>query len=153
MSCPDSGVNKKPKLRHLGRLAPEKVDDIQSLVKKGLSLRGVSRKTGISYTTVHRYASQFSRRQSSIDFSVFSKRELGYIVGFFVGDGSQILDKRSGHYGAQFGLDAKRDSEITSFLCHLFEKSGKRVTLYSAGTLASHESLFKESSGASSGFC
>lgn len=69
-----------------------------------------------------------------MDFSVFDKRAFGYIVGFFVGDGSKILDKQSGHYGVQFGLDAIRDSEITSFLRSLFEKSGKRVTLYSAGT-------------------
>ncbi len=134
MVLPDSGANAKTKLRHLERLAPERVNEIQSLVKKGISLRGVARDTGISYATVYRYAHEFSSRQSSIDFSVFSKRELGYIVGFFVGDGSRIMDERSGHYGAQFGLDAKRDSEITSFLCQLFEKSGKRVTLYSAGT-------------------
>lgn len=134
MSYPDSGINTKNELRRLERLAPAKVDNIQSLVKNGFSLRGVAKKTGISYTTVHRYANQFSKKQSSMDFSVFNKRELGYIVGFFVGDGSQILDKRSGHYGVQFGLDAIRDSEITSFLRSLFEESGKRVTLYSAGT-------------------
>jgi hypothetical protein len=134
MSGPDSRVYPKTKIAHLKRLSPKEIEEIQGLVKKGLSLRGVSRKTGVSYAAVYRYANQLSRRQSSIDFSVFSKRELGYIVGFFVGDGSRIFDKRNGHYGAQFGLDTERDSDITSLLSNLFKRSGKRVTLYSAGT-------------------
>ncbi len=53
---------------------------------------------------------------------------------FFVGDGSRIADRRSGHYGARFAFDAKRDVGIASLLQRLFKKAGKSVTLYSEGT-------------------
>jgi len=96
---------------------------VQELVKIGLSMRGVARKTGVSYSAVHRHAEQFSKRQTVVDVSVFEGRELGYVVGFFVGDGNRIADKRSGHYGAKFGFDAKRDVEIASFLQRSFEKA------------------------------
>ncbi|MFB3888848.1 MAG: LAGLIDADG family homing endonuclease [Candidatus Bathyarchaeia archaeon] len=133
MKQPTEGVEPQSRPGGSSRLAANKAEFVQRLVKNGMSLRKVAKQTGISYTTAHRCASQFSKKQSSIDFDFLSEREIGYIVGFFVGDGSRVCDKRTGHYGAQFGLDARRDSEITSFLRKLFEKSGKRVTLYSEG--------------------
>ena len=66
---------------------------MQELVKIGLSMRGVARKTGVSYSAVHRHAEQFSKRQTVVDVSVFEGRELGYVVGFFVGDGNRIADR------------------------------------------------------------
>jgi DNA-binding transcriptional regulator WhiA len=69
-----------------------------------------------------------------MNFSVLNERERGYIVGAFLGDGSRIVEKKSGHYGAKFCFDAKRDLEIASFLRKLFERSGKRVSLYEEET-------------------
>jgi hypothetical protein len=129
----DTPGNSNQKSRRI-RLTTEKVEEIQRLVKGGLSLRGTARKTRINYSTLRFHAKQFAKKQSVLDFSVFSKRELGYIVGFYVGDGSRIEEKRSGHYGAKFSLDAKNDLDIASSLQTLFEKSGKRVTLYSEGS-------------------
>ena len=110
------------------------VEEIQRLVKNGLSLRGVAGKTGVSYSIVHRHANQFSKKQTALNLSVFSKHELGYLVGFFVGDGSRIAEKRSGHFGAKFAFDSKRDLDIVSFVRRLLIRSGKRITLYSEGT-------------------
>ena len=126
-------ISAKQKLRYR-RLTNEKVEEIQKLVKDGLSLRATARKTKVNYSTVHLHAKQFAKRQSVLDFSVFSEKELGYVVGFYVGDGSRIEEKRSGHFGAKFALDAKNDLDIASLLQTLFEKSGKRVTLYSVGS-------------------
>jgi hypothetical protein len=122
------------KQRHLKCLTASKIQEIQGLVKDGLSLRAVARNTGVSYSAVHKHAKQFSKRQTFLDFSVFSKREFGYIVGFFVGDGSRIVEKKSGHYGLKFARDGKRDLDIASFLGCLFKKGGKRVTLYTEGS-------------------
>jgi len=134
MDCFSSGSSAKGKLRRFERMTPERIEEIQRLVKNGVSLRGVARETGVSYSAVYRHAKQFSKRQTFVDFSVFSEHELGYIVGFFVGDGSRIAETRSGHYGARFAFDAKRDAEIASLLQRLFRKAGKSVTLYSEGT-------------------
>lgn len=65
-----------------------------------------------------------------MNISVLNDCEQGYIVGAFVGDGSKFAEKESGHYGAKFAFDAKRDEEIASFLRDLFVKTGKRVSLY-----------------------
>jgi hypothetical protein len=125
---------KREKFRRYKRLTPEEIKMIQALVQSGLSLRKVAKQTDISYSTVYRHAVRFSKRQMRIDFSVFTERELGYIVGFFAGDGSRIAEKRSGHYGAKFCFDAKRDVEVASFLRGLFEKSGKPAALYREDT-------------------
>lgn len=116
------------------KLTQDKVETFQTLAKSGMSLREISRKTGVNFSTIHRYAKQFSKQQSAMDFSAYSDCELGYIVGFFVGDGSLISEEKSGHYGARFALDQKRDSDIAAYLTQLFEKGGKRVTLYSMGS-------------------
>jgi hypothetical protein len=116
------------------KLTQIKVETLQTLAKSGMSLREISRQTGVNFSTVHKYAKQFSKQQSVMDFSVYSDGELGYIVGFFVGDGSQMNEEKSGHYGVKFALDHKRDSDITAFLMQLFEKGGKRVTLYPMGS-------------------
>lgn len=134
MVFPGLRDDKREKFRRYKRLTPEEIKKIQALVKSGLSIRKVAKQAGISYSTVHRYAARFSKRQMRIDFSVFTERELGYIIGFFAGDGSRIAEKRSGHYGAKFCFDAKRDVEIAPFLRGLFEKSGKHAALYREDT-------------------
>ena len=125
---------KKADARRNRRFTAREIEQIRTLVKNGWSLRRVSRETGVPYSTVHRYAAQFSKRQTRMNFSVFNERELGYFVGAFVGDGSRIVERKSGHYGAKFCFDAKRDLEIASFLRELFERSGKRVSLYGEET-------------------
>lgn len=67
--------------------------------------------------------------------SLLTERERGYLVGLFVGDGSRIVEEKSGHYGAKFSFDKNRDTEIVSFVRELFERSKKRVTLYNTRTL------------------
>jgi hypothetical protein len=124
-----------PKIWLNKRITPEKVSKIQELVKGGSSIRSTAKKTDTSYSTVYRYAAQFSKRQTQIRLSSFNDREWGYIVGLFVGDGSKIANEKTGHYGLKFGLDANRDAAIVSFLRFLFEKSGKRVTCSSNGTV------------------
>lgn len=77
-------IKKMPKST---KLSQDKIEQIQSLARNGLSLRAISRNTGINFSTVHKYAKQFSKKHSVMDFSVYDQYELGYIIGFFVGDG------------------------------------------------------------------
>jgi len=109
-------------------------EEIQRLVKSGLSLREVSRRLAVPYWMVHRIGALYSKRQSRIDLNALSEHERGYIVGAFVGDGSKISERKSGHYGVKFSLDSKNDEEIARYLRDLFVKAGKRVTLYTEET-------------------
>ena len=130
---PNTNFNSNDRPRR-SRLRPDEVEKIQILAKKGTPLRVISRTTGVNYSTIHKHAKQFSKQQTQLNLSLLQRRELGYIVGFFVGDGSRIDEKRSGHYGAKFVLDSKNDGDISAFLSFLFKKTGKRVTLYSEGS-------------------
>lgn len=59
-------------------------EHIQMLAKQGLSLREIARETGISYSTVHSWAKQYSKLHSKIDFASLNDLELGYITGFLL---------------------------------------------------------------------
>ena len=45
-----------------------------------------------------------------------TKKELGYLVGLFAGDGYSIHDKNSRHYTVEFFLNSLRDIDIQTFL-------------------------------------
>ncbi len=48
-----------------------------------------------------------------------SNKELGYLVGFFIGDGYSYHSKKDRHYVVEFFLNEKRDKKITFYLIHL----------------------------------
>lgn len=125
---------KRGRIGRFPRLSSDQIRAIQNMVKEGSSLRSVARQTNVDYSVVHRIAGRYAKKQMKLDLSALNERELGYIVGFFVGDGSRFSRRKSGHYGVKFTLDAKRDTEIASFLCNIFAKAGKQTNPYKEET-------------------
>jgi len=125
---------KRRRIKSFRQFTQAEKEEIRKSVRGGLSLRKVSRELGVPYWIVYQIAHPYSKRQSRIDLSALSESERGYIVGAFVGDGSKIFERKSGHYGVKFSLDSKSDEEIARYLRNLFVKAGKRVTLYTDET-------------------
>lgn len=123
-------VKKKARIRRFWKLSGNQIEKIQNMVRKGFSLRSVARQTNMSYSVVHRIADCYAKKQMRLDLSALDERERSYLVGFFVGDGSQFSARKSGHYGVKFALDANRDAEIALLLCDLFVKAGKQTNSY-----------------------
>jgi len=88
----------------------------------------------VSYGSVYRHAGRYSKRQTRMNIDALDEGEQRYVVGIFVGDGSRFFEPKHGHYGIKFGLDAKRDEDVASFLQELFVKAGKRTSMYADNT-------------------
>jgi len=132
----DFAVNskKKARTRRFWKLSSNQIEAIRNMVREGFSLRSVAKQTNMSYSVVRRVAGCYAKKQMRLDLSALDERECGYLIGFFVGDGSQFSVKKSGHYGVKLALDAKRDAEIATFLCNLFAKAGKQTGPYHEDT-------------------
>ncbi len=61
--------------------------------------------------------------------------EKGYIVGLFLGDGSFNKGRKQPRFFVRFALDAKRDKDISHFLASIFEKTGKKVSIFTRGSV------------------
>ncbi len=53
-----------------------------------------------------------------------TSKEIGYLVGLFIGNGYSEYSRRDGHYGVDYYLDAKRDINIRGCLQSLLLKMG-----------------------------
>lgn len=111
-------------------LTPRQIREIQRLVKEGLSLRKTAKEMNVSYGSVYRYAGRYSEKQTRMNIDAIHALPRRDIVGVFVGDGSRFFEPKHGHYGVKFGLNAKRDEDVASFLQELFVKAGKRISMY-----------------------
>jgi len=127
-------AKEKNRIRRFRRLSDDRIRKIQNMVKEGFSLRSVARQTNLNYSAVQRIAGCYAKKQMRLDLDALDERERGYVVGFFVGDGSRFSRMKSGHYGVKFAFDAKRDVEIASFLCAIFAKAGKQTRPYQEET-------------------
>jgi hypothetical protein len=56
-----------------------------------------------------------------------SNKELGYLVGFFIGDGYSYHSKKDRHYVVEFFLNEKRDKQITIYLIRLLNLLKLRI--------------------------
>lgn len=59
--------------------------------------------------------------------SITSQKELGYLVGFFIGDGYSNYNKKNRHYNVEFYFNSLRDVEIIEFVNNLLHKLGFNV--------------------------
>lgn len=116
--------------RHYQRLSSRQIQNIQTLAKKGLSLKSISAELHGSKTTVYSHVKESCKKMTYINLNALSEKEQGYLVGMFVGDGNLIVKKERGRYLTKFALDAKRDQDIADHLSCIFKKAGKRITRY-----------------------
>lgn len=56
-----------------------------------------------------------------------SKKELGYIVGLYYGDGYINYHKKSRHYTIEFFLNSIKDNDILNFLKNILSKGGYNI--------------------------
>lgn len=116
--------------RSYERLSSQEIKDIQALAKKGLSLKHISAQLHVPKTTVYYHIREYCKKMTYMDMKVLSKKEKGYLVGMFVGDGNLIVKRKRGRYLTKFALDAERDQDIADYMLSLFKKAGKRITRY-----------------------
>lgn len=121
-----AGIPHKARRRYR-RLSREEILNIQTLAKVGLSLRKISMQLNVPKTTVYYHVKEQCDKMTYMDIGAISEKELGYLVGVFVGDGCFIVNPKHGAYITKFTLDATRDKDISRFLRNILEKAGKRV--------------------------
>ncbi len=63
-------------------------------------------------------------------FEELSKKEQGYLVGLFIGDGYSHHDKNNRHYNVDFYLNSVRDKDIIRYLIKLLTASNFNASLF-----------------------
>jgi len=67
---------------------------------------------------------------TKLDINLLTEFEKGYVIGFFLGDGSFNFGRKTPRYIVRFYLDAERDRDISTYLCHVFQKGRKGVSVF-----------------------
>jgi intein-encoded DNA endonuclease-like protein len=68
-------------------------------------------------------------RGREIKHERITRKEMGYLVGFFLGDGYMFHDKRNRHYSVEFYLNS-REKEAKDFICQLLRRMCLNPHLY-----------------------
>jgi len=118
----------KEKAKQLfARLSHQEINNIQTLSRSGLSLKQISTHLKIPKTTIYHHAKKYCKKMTYLNQAALSEKELGYLVGMFVGDGTHIIKTGRGTYITKFSLDKRRDDDVATHVCGLFAKGDKRV--------------------------
>jgi len=112
------------------RLTNEQTREIVKLAQAGISIAQIAKKLGIKKTTVYYHAQNHCRKMTKLDINLLTEFEKGYIVGFFLGDGSFNFGRKARRYIVRFYLDAERDRDISTYLRDVFQKGRKRVSIF-----------------------
>jgi len=67
---------------------------------------------------------------TKLNLNLVTDADKGYIVGFFLGDGSLNSGRKTPRYIVRFALDAKRDQDIAIRLAQVFEKACKKISIF-----------------------
>jgi len=112
------------------RLTPSQIHEIKELAKAGTSIAKIAKSLEIGKPTVYYHARQYCKKMTKFDPSLLNESEKGYIVGFFLGDGSFNRGKKTPRYIVRFALDAKRDRDIAKRLAKIFQENRKKVSIF-----------------------
>jgi len=112
------------------RLTNEQIREIVKLAQAGISIAQIAKKLVIKKTTAYYHAQNHCRKMTKLDINLLTEFEKGYIIGFFLGDGCFNFGRKSPRYIVRFYLDARRDRDISTYLCHVFQKGRKRVSVF-----------------------
>lgn len=79
-------------------------------------------------STAYYHARSVCTHQAVLDLKALKEKELGYLLGVYVGDGSLIRHKGRGEYLLKIAFDRFKDRDISEFVVSMFQKAGKQVT-------------------------
>jgi intein/homing endonuclease len=68
---------------------------------------------------------------SKLNLKLLSECEKGYVIGFFLGDGSFNKGRKSPRFIVRFALDEQRDQDIAVRLADIFKKGCKKASVFS----------------------
>lgn len=117
------------------RLNPTQISEIKRLAKAGFSIKSIAKNLNLSKSTVHYHVQNQCRKMTKFNLNRLEEYEKGYIVGLFLGDGSFNKGRKQPRFFVRFALDAKRDKDISHFLASIFEKTGKKVSIFTRGSV------------------
>ena len=117
------------------RLTIDQVCEIERLAKMGVSIKNISKNLNISKSTVYYHAKDCCRKMTKLNLNLLTEREKGYITGLFLGDGSFNKGHKEPRFFVRFALDAERDKDISHFLVSIFEKAGKKASIFTRGSV------------------
>ena len=106
------------------RLEANQIKGIIKEAQVGESLGQLSRRFGLSKTTVYYHARRFCRKMGRFDERHLTEWEKGYLVGFFVGDGCFVFRPKHWSYITKFVLNARTEKAIADFLAMTLSKAG-----------------------------
>jgi DNA-binding transcriptional regulator WhiA len=116
-------------------LTQNQINEIRQLAKDGYSIKSISEKFHIGKSTTYYHAKDYCRKMTTFNSNLLDECEKGYIVGLFLGDGSFNKGRKEPRFFVRFALDAKRDKDISHFLARIFEKAGKKVSIFTRGSV------------------
>lgn len=126
------------------RLTQEQVNEIKRLATAGFSVKKISKNLNISKSTVYYHVQNQCRKMTKLNLKRLEESDKGYVIGLFLGDGSFNKGHKQPRFFVRFALDAKRDNDISHFLVSLFEKAGKKVSLFTQGSVLTVKVSSKE---------
>jgi len=112
------------------RLAADQVNQITELAKAGIPISKIAQSLGVGKTTVYYHCHEFCHKMTTLDLRLLDDQEKGYIIGFFLGDGSFNTGRKTPRYIVRFALDAKRDQDIAARLRQILLKAHKKVSIF-----------------------
>jgi len=115
------------------RLTQGEINAIERLAKAKTSIIEISRTLHIARATVYYHARNHCRKMSKLNLNSLSELEEGYMLGFFLGDGSFNKGHKSPRFIVRFALDAKRDQDIARKLVDILTKGHKKASVFSRG--------------------
>ena len=94
----------------------------------GQSVRSVAAELQIPLSTAYYHARSVCLKHPVLNLKALQEKELGYLLGVYVGDGSLIRHKARGEYMLKIAFDRSKDADIIEFVAAMFRKAGKQVT-------------------------
>ena len=63
----------------------------------------------------------------NVNFRRLKSKQIGYLVGFFIGDGYSYHDEKSRHYTVEFSLHRKKDKSVVKKMLDLLKRLGLKA--------------------------
>lgn len=112
------------------RLAEDTIRKIKELATAGSSLAKIAEALKINKSTIYFHARNHCRKMTKFNLDLLNEFEKGYIVGFFLGDGSFNKGHKTPRHIVRFALDAKRDQGTAVLLKQIFRKANKKISVF-----------------------